>query len=147
MSHGRHVKRMNRVKLALILTGLAVGALVILFLIVGLLNPAPGSPEKHAQPSVSAHTPTHRKLPPKPPATPPGCTCTSVPKPPPDGRAMPPQTRYTVMLGDSLSSIADMYRLPSYVPLYDANRTVIGNNPNIIHVGLQLRVPIPGRGT
>jgi LysM repeat protein len=56
----------------------------------------------------------------------------------------PPTARYyTVQRGDSLSRIAqreygDMYKWPV---LYEANREVVGGNPDLIHPGQQLWIP------
>ncbi len=52
---------------------------------------------------------------------------------------------YTVRRGDTLSGIAE--RAPvrgGWRPLYDANRAVVGPDPNLIHPGQRLR--LPGRG-
>ena len=61
-------------------------------------------------------------------------------------------TRYTVQPGDSLSGIArTAYGSISYQTVWDANRSVIGSNPNDISVGMRLRLPcadgsLPGGG-
>ncbi len=60
---------------------------------------------------------------------------------------------YTVQPGDTLSVIARAaYGSISFQQVWDANRTVIGPNPNIISVGMQLSLPcadgsLPGTGT
>lgn len=50
---------------------------------------------------------------------------------------------YTVRSGDSLSKIAEReYGDPSrWMEIYEANREVVGNNPNVIHPGQQLTIP------
>ena len=49
---------------------------------------------------------------------------------------------YTVQRGDSLSGIArTAYGSISYQAVWDANRTVIGSNPNAILVGMDLKLP------
>ncbi|WP_341365814.1 LysM peptidoglycan-binding domain-containing protein [Yoonia sp. BS5-3] len=49
---------------------------------------------------------------------------------------------YTVQPGDSLSAIArEAYGSISFQSVWDANRSVIGANPNTISVGMQLRLP------
>lgn len=127
------------------LTGMVVGAIVAAALIYSIVSPSPHAPQKHAQPSTSAPAPTHAKPSPTPTAPSPACTAPAKPKPPTQGTTPTPSrplaAHYTVKLGDNLSSIASMFHLRSYVPLYDANKAAIGNNPNLIHVGLHLTVP------
>lgn len=53
------------------------------------------------------------------------------------------QREYTVKKGDSLSKIAkaiygDMHR---WKDIYEANRQVIGDNPDLIQPGQNLRIP------
>lgn len=50
---------------------------------------------------------------------------------------------YIVQPGDTLYSIAkEFYGDPSlWVDIYEANRWVIGDNPNLISVGQQLLIP------
>ena len=146
--HVRH-RKITPAKVVLVLVGMAVGAIVAAALIYSIINPSPHGPQSHPKPSVSTSAPTHAKPSPKPTAPAPRCTAPSKPKPshgvtPTPSKPLP--VRYTVKLGDNLSSIAYMYHLPSYVPLYNANHAAIGNNPNLIHVGLQLTVPT-GKGT
>ncbi len=53
-----------------------------------------------------------------------------------------PQPRtYTVKPGDTLSGIAAALGLPNWRMLYEANRDVIGGNPNLIRPGQVLVVP------
>ncbi|MCW2960061.1 MAG: peptidoglycan-binding protein [Thermoleophilia bacterium] len=59
--------------------------------------------------------------------------------PPADAPAAP-ETQYTVRPGDNLSVIARRYGL-TWQQLYAANRAAVGANPNLIHPGLQLRIP------
>ncbi|OSC75795.1 peptidase [Streptomyces sp. BF-3] len=60
---------------------------------------------------------------------------------------------YTVATGDSLSGIASEQRVPGgWQGLYAANRTVVGDNPNLIFPGQRLsldgsRAPKAGEGT
>ncbi|MGB0902613.1 LysM peptidoglycan-binding domain-containing protein [Halocynthiibacter sp.] len=53
---------------------------------------------------------------------------------------------YQIQRGDSLRGIAfSVYGTLDYRQIYDANRDVIGSNPNIIHVGATLKLPcLPG---
>lgn len=63
---------------------------------------------------------------------------------------------HTVQSGDSLSRIATQYSVPGGWPaLYEANRSVVGDNPNALQVGQVLSIPgvedpaplpIPGTG-
>jgi nucleoid-associated protein YgaU len=57
------------------------------------------------------------------------------------GPMRPPSTQfYTVKSGDTLSSIAAQFRLSNWQSLYNMNRTVVGNNPSLIHAGLRLKI-------
>lgn len=91
----------------------------------------PGGPAKNPPPVVKKPTPPSKKPPP-------------VKEPAP--RAHPPKkpvksSFYTVKSGDSLSSIASHMGLPNWQTLYNANRTTVGSNPNLIHPGLRLVIP------
>ncbi len=53
---------------------------------------------------------------------------------------------YTVQSGDNLSSIAQMFYGPSaswnqVMQIYNANRSTIGSNPNVIRAGMVLLIP------
>ena len=56
------------------------------------------------------------------------------------GHASAASRTYTVQPGDTLSKIAAAFGLPSWRPLYEANRDRI-QNPNVIHVGQVLVIP------
>lgn len=79
---------------------------------------------------------------------PPGGPPPKPPKHPKPPRRVPPgpvshrpaSTFYTVRPGDTLSSIARANGLPNWQSLYNQNRSVVGNNPNMIHPGLRLKV-------
>lgn len=47
---------------------------------------------------------------------------------------------YTVQKGDTLSGIGAKYGM-SWQKIYDANRAVIGSNPNLIYAGQKLTIP------
>jgi nucleoid-associated protein YgaU len=47
---------------------------------------------------------------------------------------------YTVKAGDTLSGIAKWFKLHGYGALYDANRAVIGSNPNLIFPGERITI-------
>jgi LysM repeat protein len=51
-----------------------------------------------------------------------------------------PPAEIVVRRGDSLSGIAARYRI-EWPGLYEANRAVIGENPNLLNPGERLRVP------
>ena len=65
------------------------------------------------------------------------------------GRALAPGYRshffYTVQPGDTLSGVATeqapLYIGTGFGPIYEANRHVIGSNPDLIHPGTVLRIP------
>lgn len=48
---------------------------------------------------------------------------------------------YVVQAGDNLSAIATRFNLPSWVLLWEANRGIIGPNPDFIKAGQKLRIP------
>jgi LysM repeat protein len=47
---------------------------------------------------------------------------------------------YTVKAGDTLSGIAQWFKLHGYGALYAANEAVIGSNPNLIHPGERITI-------
>ncbi|MDX5443578.1 MAG: LysM peptidoglycan-binding domain-containing protein [Hymenobacteraceae bacterium] len=53
------------------------------------------------------------------------------------------QHKYTVVSGDSLSKIAqrEYGDAMQWRKIYDANRDVIGDNPDLIHPGQELVIP------
>lgn len=48
---------------------------------------------------------------------------------------------HVVVKGDSLSKIAKQFGLPSWKPLYEKNKGVIGGDPNLIRPGQKLIIP------
>ena len=64
------------------------------------------------------------------------------PAPPAGGRRAPARRRtYTVRPGDTLSEIAAGLGMSDWRPLYEANRGVIGPDPDLIRPGQVLTVP------
>ena len=51
---------------------------------------------------------------------------------------------YTVKSGDTLSGIAqsEMGDAKRWPELYEANKDAVGKNPDMIHPGLELRIPV-----
>lgn len=51
---------------------------------------------------------------------------------------------YTVKSGDSLSAIAEseMGDAKRWPELYEANKEAVGKNPDLIHPGLELKIPV-----
>jgi nucleoid-associated protein YgaU len=51
---------------------------------------------------------------------------------------------YTVKSGDTLSGIAEseMGDAKRWPELYEANKDAVGKNPDLIHPGLELRIPV-----
>jgi nucleoid-associated protein YgaU len=47
---------------------------------------------------------------------------------------------YTVKRGDTLSAIAEWFMLHGYGALYEANKSVIGANPNLIFAGERITI-------
>lgn len=73
-----------------------------------------------------------------------GKTTTVAPKAAPKPAPAPKhtgKTYYTVKPGDNLSVIASRFHLPNWQSLYNANRSVVGGNPNLIHPGQRLLIP------
>jgi LysM repeat protein len=60
-------------------------------------------------------------------------------KPAPQTQTQPQPQKYTVVSGDSLSSIATAQNLPSWMPIWDANTNL--QNPDQISPGEQLIIP------
>lgn len=50
------------------------------------------------------------------------------------------KTTYKVVRGDTLSSIAIKYKT-TWQEIYKINKTIIGNNPNMLRIGLVLTIP------
>ena len=58
-----------------------------------------------------------------------------------DGARRPARSiTYTVKRGDTLSGIAEWFRLHGYGALYAANESVIGSNPNLIFPGERITI-------
>lgn len=51
---------------------------------------------------------------------------------------------YTVKSGDTLSGIAEseMGAAKRWPELYEANKDAVGKNPDLIHPGLELKIPV-----
>ena len=56
-------------------------------------------------------------------------------------RRAPARRTYTVRAGDTLSGIAAGLGLSDWRPLYEANRSVIGPDPDLIRPGQVLTLP------
>ena len=56
-------------------------------------------------------------------------------------RPRPPQRTYTVRAGDTLSAIAAGLGLSDWRPLYEANKSLIGPDPDLIQPGQVLTIP------
>ena len=48
---------------------------------------------------------------------------------------------YTVQQGDDLGLIAEKFGMPSWKYLYELNRDVIGDNPDLLKEGTELQIP------
>lgn len=92
------------------------------------------TPVKTTPPVVAKPTPKPVPKPvPKP--APPKVVAKPAPKP-------VAATRYTVKAGDNLSTIAQrFYGVQNWQKIYNANKGVIGSNPNIIRAGEVLTIP------
>ncbi|CAB4155557.1 Acm Lyzozyme M1 (1,4-beta-N-acetylmuramidase) [uncultured Caudovirales phage] len=65
-----------------------------------------------------------------------------LPTPAPIAPPENPNVRYyDVVNGDNLSNIAAKFALPNYIVLYEANKDLIGPNPDLIRPGQRLRIP------
>jgi len=90
----------------------------------GGITPTPGSTGK---PDATAT-----------PAPPPGIDTMASPTPDPPSPSA--SVVYTVKRGDNLSSIAWWFHVHGYGPIYDANRHVIGADPDLIFPGQQIKI-------
>lgn len=68
----------------------------------------------------------------------------AVPTPAPAPRPAAHNTIHVVARGESLSSIAGLFRGMTWERLYAANRALIGSNPNALRVGMRLVIPVTG---
>lgn len=61
-----------------------------------------------------------------------------------DATNMTNMRTYTVKSGDSLSAIAqsEMGDAKRWPELYAANKDAVGKNPDLIHPGLELKIPV-----
>ncbi|HJW49256.1 MAG TPA: LysM peptidoglycan-binding domain-containing protein [Candidatus Limnocylindria bacterium] len=61
-----------------------------------------------------------------------------------DATGMTGMRTYTVKAGDSLSAIAEseMGDAKRWPELYAANKDAVGKNPDLIHPGLELKIPV-----
>jgi len=62
---------------------------------------------------------------------------------PPTGPILVPLT-YTVVPGDNLSKIAWWFHTHGYGALYEANKAVLGDNPDLIHPGQHITITSNG---
>jgi nucleoid-associated protein YgaU len=60
--------------------------------------------------------------------------------PRPAGSRAASRVTYTVKAGDTLSGIAEWFKLHGYGALYAANEAVIGSNPNLIFAGERITI-------
>ena len=49
---------------------------------------------------------------------------------------------YITKENETLASIADRFGLPSWKYLYELNKDVIGDNPDILNAGAELQIPV-----
>jgi len=102
-----------------------------------------------APPAVAATAGVPPSAVPTPTASPsPPPTTAATPAPmtavsPPTGPILVPLT-YTVVPGDNLSKIAWWFHIHGYGALYEANKAVLGDNPDLIHPGQQITITSNG---
>jgi len=80
---------------------------------------------------------------PSPPPTTAATPAPTMASSPPTGPILVPLT-YTVVPGDNLSTIAWWFHTHGYGALYEANKAVLGDNPNLIHPGQQITITTNG---
>ncbi|MCP4424366.1 MAG: LysM peptidoglycan-binding domain-containing protein [Chloroflexi bacterium] len=56
-------------------------------------------------------------------------------------KAAPGAKTHTVAADDTLGGIAKKYGLANWKELYEANKDVIGDDPNKIRAGMELKIP------
>ncbi len=92
-----------------------------------------------AAPAPSSALPT-----PPAPSSPPPTTAATPPPPPmfpaPTAAPVAAPITYTVAPGDNLSTIAWWFHTHGYGGLYEANKAVLGDDPNLIHPGQQITI-------
>jgi nucleoid-associated protein YgaU len=102
-----------------------------------------GSAQPTTQPTTTS--PTTTAISPAAPKVPsPSPSVAALPSPSPSQpRASGPEQTYTVEAGDTLAKIAQKYYGDETLwrMLYDANRGLIGDNPDNIKVGTQIKIP------
>jgi nucleoid-associated protein YgaU len=125
-----------------------VSVLAGLALVAGACTPSPQRPTEAGRPATSA----------VPPELVPGASPVPSPSPrvfgpPPSPAASPAaspsptlapgEQAYTVEAGDTLGSIAQKFYGDSsqWRKIYDANRSALGDNPDAIKPGTQIRIP------
>jgi len=109
-------------------------------------KPSP-TPVAKASPAPKANATARPKATPtlEPPDPTPEPSPTGGPDPPPTAAGAPvsaPQT-YIVQSGDTLPAIADQVYgdANQWTAIYDANRATVGDDPDVIQVGIQLTIP------
>lgn len=93
-------------------------------------EPGPADPPAAGAPSSQPAQPAGAQPPGSAPAQPAGAPPVTQPMAGP-----PASISYTVQPGDTLSDIAAWFELNGFQDLYEANRAVIGNNPDLIRPG------------
>ena len=95
---------------------------------------------------VGGNPPTPTLTAPTPAAASPSPESKPSPAPPPPSPSPSPAAAgesYTVAEGDTLATIADKFYGDSALwrRIYDANRSTIGDNPDSVRIGTNLRIP------
>lgn len=96
-----------------------------------------------ARPASVLGLQTAKPTPPTPPsstAPAPAISTPAAPTPTAVAPAPKPPITYVVKQGDNLSVIAAWFKLHGYGDLYQANMSVIGDNPNLIFAGQRLTI-------
>jgi len=126
-------------------------AAIVVLLGLGLINPfhssapdiAGGSGAISAPSSPTTATTPSSTVPRSSPAPPPpvaGSTSPAVPMPAAVSGSLAGPITYTVIPGDNLSKIALWFHMHGYGALYEANKAVIGDNPDLVYPGQRITI-------
>ncbi|MBN1186969.1 MAG: LysM peptidoglycan-binding domain-containing protein, partial [Bacteroidales bacterium] len=50
--------------------------------------------------------------------------------------------KYIVKKGENLDVIANRFKIPFWKYLYELNKDIIGDNPDILNAGTELQIPV-----
>jgi nucleoid-associated protein YgaU len=134
-SHARPPRHRNFAKLGIIASAVGVAAVAVVVWVAFRGSSHPSSPTSPV--AVRAAAPATVTLTATATVTAPPITLSAAPSSTsaPASSAAPKEITYTVKPGDNLFLIAQWFHQNGYQPIYDWNRTVIGQDPALIKPG------------